>query len=176
LLSKPSLKKRRYWIKPLKWVKEDEVWKHWRAVDQIPDEIVNWKTEVRGKLPNIVAWFRSKIEKDDLDKIYIISSDDWKVLVQSFKLVDAVKSLEENQQTSLGESILETKKAYEKNLNGLDRVLVFVAPTIRGNYTIIDGNKRAVALLSLKKLIGLQVYLGISPKIRDYYWAKYTPV
>jgi len=83
--------------------------------------------------------------------------------------------LEKAKRSSLAKSILEKKKIYEQNLNHLDRTFIFVSPTIKGNFTIIEGNKRAPALLSLKKLVGSQVYLGISPKIRDYCWAKYTP-
>lgn len=175
MLSNPSPKKRRSLIKTLRWVKEEEVWNHWKKVEGVPDELINWENEVRSKLPYILAWFRCKVEKDDVDKIYVISSDEWRGLAQSFKLADVVKSLETPRLNSLARSILEKKKVYEQNLNALDRVFILVSPTVTGNYTIIEGNKRASALLSLKKLVGSQIYLGVSPKIRDYFWARLTP-
>lgn len=39
---------------------------------------------------------------------------------------------------------------------------------------IIEGNKRSVALGNLNKLVGLKVYIGISPAIRHYIWSRHT--
>ncbi len=149
---------------------------HWKEAERIPDDLVNWEFEVRSKLPYLVAWFRCKIEKGDIEKIYVISSDDWQELTQSFKIVDAAKQIGKTPKNSLARSIMEKKRFYEQKSRSQDRFLILVSPTIAGNYTIIEGNKRAIALLSLKKLVGSQVYLGVSPKIRDYYWARNTPM
>jgi len=66
------------------------------------------------------------------------------------------------------------KLIYEENINGLDRKLILVSPSHTGNFTIIEGNKRAVALLSMNKLVGNQIYLGISKQILRYLWARYS--
>jgi len=38
----------------------------------------------------------------------------------------------------------------------------------------IEGNKRAIALGKLRKIVGLEVFCGISPSIKDYLWARYS--
>jgi len=160
----------------LKWVTPEEVWNRWKEVEQVPDELTNWEFSIRSRLPYIIAWFRCKIEKGDMEKIYVISSDEWAALAPSFKLVDVVKSLRTARHGSLVESIMEKKGLYSHSINSLNRTLILVSPTLNGNFTIIEGNRRASALLSLKKLVGAQIYLGVSPKIREYFWAKHTPL
>lgn len=70
--------------------------------------------------------------------------------------------------------ILAKKRIYQSDIGGLDRRLILVAPSIEGNFTIIEGNKRAVALLIIGKLVGNQIYLGISNEIRNYIWARHS--
>ena len=49
------------------------------------------------------------------------------------------------------------------NLNeSIDRTLFLVCEGINyGKYTLVEGNRRAIALMDLGQLIGLTVYLGI---------------
>ncbi len=70
--------------------------------------------------------------------------------------------------------IKEKKRIYQNNIDALDKKFVFVSPSIEGNFTIIEGNKRAVALQCLGKLVSNEIYLGISNDIRKYVWGRYS--
>ena len=70
--------------------------------------------------------------------------------------------------------ILEKRRKYEEDIDSIDRKFILVSPSIDGNFTILEGNKRAVALQSINRLTGNHVYLGISKQIRDYVWARYA--
>ncbi len=88
-----------------------------------------------------MQWFLAEIEKEDLEKIYIISSDDWLEFTPTFKIHDAVNSLGKVDEPHV-ENILKKKKMFEKGIDLLDRKFLLVSPSIIGNFTIIEGNKR----------------------------------
>ena len=143
-------------------------------MEQIPDDITQWRNDIRDSLPSNIKWFVAEIEEKDLEKTYIISSDDWKNLTQTFKLLDVVDALNKGLNDDKIKNILAKRSIYESNINGLDRKFTLVSPSTEGNFTIIEGNKRAVALQSLNKLVGNQIYLGVSNKINNYWWARYS--
>lgn len=116
----------------------------------------------------------AEIEEEDIEKIFIISSDDWRSITKTFRLLDTVKSLNSAKNDDKVKNILAKKEIYQRDINGLDRKFILVSPSVNGNFTIIEGNKRAVALLSMNKLVGNQIYLGISSKIKNYWWARYS--
>jgi hypothetical protein len=161
-------------MKPIKGVLQNEVWVHWKKVENIPDNETNWRSDIRDPLPANLKWFLAEIDNGDIPKIHIISSDDWKHLTPTFKLIDAVDGLNKNPYDDIVRNILEKKRIYQNDIDGLDRKFILVSSSIKGNFTIIEGNKRAVALQSMKKLAGNQIYLGISSKIRNYWWARYS--
>jgi len=37
-------------------------------------------------LPKDIQWYLAEVEAEDLEKIFIISSDDWKTITPKFKL------------------------------------------------------------------------------------------
>lgn len=161
-------------MKPIKGCLQDEVWNHWKKVEKIHDGVVDWRWDIRSPLPNNLQWFLTEIEEKDLPKIYIISSDDWKTLTQSFRFLEVVDALEKNVNDEKIIDIKAKRAIYQRDINGLDRKLVLVCPTTEGNFTIIEGNKRAVALQSIGKLVGTQIYLGVSSQIQNYKWARYS--
>jgi len=107
------------------------------------------------------------------EKIFIISSNDWKIVTPTFRLLDSLNSLD-NLDESHVKNILEKREIYKKDIDGLDRKFIVVSPSVEGNFIIIEGNKRAVALLSIDKLIGNQIYLGVSKKREGYFWARHS--
>jgi hypothetical protein len=159
-------------MKPIKGCQQNEIWNHWKKVEKIPDNDINWRCDIRDPLPTNLKWFFAEIEEKDIPKIYIISSDDWETIAPSFKLLDAVDALDRNNNNDIIENIKAKRAIYQNAIDGLDRRLILVSPTVEGNFTIIEGNKRAVALQSIKKLVGTQIYLGVSRKIEGYWWAR----
>ena len=161
-------------MKPIKGCQQEEIWNHWKKIEKIADDSITWREDIRNPLPNDIKWFLVEIEEKDLPKIYIISSDDWKIITKSFKLLDAVRVLNSDLIDGKIKTIKEMKKIYEHDIDGLDRKFILVSPSVGGNFTIIEGNKRSMALQSINKLIGSQMYLGVSNKIRYYKWARYS--
>ncbi len=53
-------------------------------------------------------------------------------------------------------------------------ILVTASPAVSGPFTIIEGNRRAAALLLLDRLAGCEVFVGVSPAIRSYCWARHS--
>ncbi|MEI6237240.1 MAG: hypothetical protein WCP03_01395 [Candidatus Saccharibacteria bacterium] len=163
----------------IKSVTEKEVFEHWKKVEKM----VSWP----GKRTNIVSifenykdliWYSGEIQIDDLDNMFIISSNDWKIdglCVPDFKLATAINNfICLPNKTAKHKDIKLKQSIFKSNLNGLDKTLIMVGPSKLGPFTIIEGNKRSVALGSLQKLVGLNIYLGISSNFCDYIWSKYS--
>jgi hypothetical protein len=157
---------------PIKGCSETEVWDHWKKVEKVPVQVIKWRWDIRGPLIDRLGWFLAEIEESDLEKIYIISSSDWIKITPSFKLLEAVANLEKEIDDEKIENIKIKRSIFQNNIDGLDRRLFLVSPTVKGNFTIIEGNKRAVALQSIGRLVGTRIYLGISPLIENYGFAQ----
>lgn len=82
------------------------------------------------------------------------------------KIHTDLNSLKENREIEI--------PLYEENIDSIDRKIILVSPNIEGNFTILEGNKRAVALQSINRLTGNIAYLGISDWIKEYGWANYA--
>ncbi|PIY75091.1 MAG: hypothetical protein COY85_01290 [Candidatus Portnoybacteria bacterium CG_4_10_14_0_8_um_filter_40_50] len=156
----------------LKECKQDEVWNHWKKVEGFSDD--NFRRDIRSYLPSDIKWYLAKIEEQDLQKLYIISSDDWRKLTETFKLVDVANAINNDICDEKVRDIKEKEKLYQNNINSLDKKFILVAPAIEGNFTVLEGNKRAIALQTLNKLEGNHIYLGISNGINNYVWARYS--
>ena len=172
-------------MKLIKEVTQEQVWEHWKNVEKLTGDKFRW--DIRKDLVEHydMRWFLAETEKEDLENMFIISSDDWRVITKTFRLLETVKEFQLDVNEKRIEDIpverlkkvcdIQAKKLiYEENINGLDRKLILVSPSHTGNFTIIEGNKRAVALLSMNKLVGNQIYLGISKQILRYLWARYS--
>lgn len=154
---------------------QEEVLNHWRTLYNY--RTVFFRCDILEKLPNDLQWYEVKIEEEDLDNLYIISSGDWAVagITITFKVVEVVDFLKRGiSDDRIMPNILAKKRKYEDNINAIDKKFILVSPTLEGNYTILDGNKRAVALQSIDRLVGNVVYLGVSENIRKYALAGYA--
>ncbi|MBK8505899.1 MAG: hypothetical protein IPL46_29125 [Saprospiraceae bacterium] len=147
-----------------------EVWRNWGNHPEGRRMILNPLLSF-GDL----KWYDGKIEEKDLKQMYIISSNDWTedgLCESSFLLEEVVKSLENCNQ--LNDKILDIMNKVEcmkSNLSSINTKLIIVAPNLNGPFTIIEGNRRAVALRHLSRIVNLNIYLGISQQIRNYPWA-----
>ena len=164
-------------MKKIKSVTQGEVFSHWALVEK--DNFLR-RGELISPLVSYgdVHWFLAEIEEKDADLLFIISSDDWRrdgLCNPDFRLTTAVSNYA-NQPHSLDKlKDIEAKETlFASDLKALDTKLILVSISKSGPFTIIEGNKRAVALGKLKKLVGLQIFLGISPNVSDYWWARYS--
>jgi hypothetical protein len=163
-------------MKIIQKIEQNKVWDHWKKVEKFSDD--NFRSDIRNPLPSDLMWFQAKIEDIDLEKIYIISSDDWKLdklCEPDFRLISAIISYQVSTHNVAKYGDIRRKEFILKNnLNIIDTKLIIVAPCKAGPFTIIEGNKRAVALGSIGKIVDIEIFLGISSGITDYCWARYS--
>lgn len=116
------------------------------------------------------TWYKGIIEEADVDKLYIISSCDWiedGLCTPDFKLTTARANL-----PNLNKELEKIGSIYYfiREIENIEKRLFLVSKGTSGPYTIIEGNKRSVALLFSKMLIGLEVYVYIYPE-NNYQWS-----
>ena len=164
-------------MKIIKSVTQGEVFGHWERVEK---DVFYQRGELISPLVSYgnVHWSLVEVEEKDTDLLFIISSDDWcrdGLCNPNFKLTTAVSNYKRLPHPSGKlKNIYEKEVVLERDLNALDTKLVLVSINTDGPFTIIEGNKRAVALGKLDRLVGLEVYLGISPNIKNYVWARHA--
>lgn len=161
-------------MKILQEIHQKEVWEYWTQEECWPRDVRNFRKDIADNLPNDLKWYLAEIEKEDLGKIFIISSDDWASLTANFRISEVSDSIEKGVFNKKVQVILQIENVGKRGSQCINSKLVLVASTIGGNFTIIEGNKRAVALFRLNELVGKHVFLGISNEIRGFLWARYT--
>jgi len=150
----------------------NEVVDHWRDVEQWKVPIS--RTDILDPLPDDIRWYEAEIQLSDIDKLFIISSDDWRTITDSFRVNNTADALDSGMQDDKITKINRYRACFEKTLNSNYRRLIIVSPSFEGNFTILEGNKRAVALRSINQLRGTPVFLGVSSGIEHYVWARYA--
>ncbi len=152
------------------------VYNHWRQVEgsekfSYRGDIINPLCEMKD-----LQWHEAELENTDLTNLYNISSDDWKdagICTPDFKVSTSAKNI-----IPTGNEIhLDINKKIEILKTGVpifDTKLFIVADSIDGPFTIIEGNKRAVALCLLNLIQNLKVFLGISSSMSGYVWSRHS--
>lgn len=163
-------------MKIVKKVNQDEVWNHWKIVEGFTTD--DFRSDIRNPLPNDLDWVLAIVQKEDIDSLFIISSDDWKqerLCEPDFKLTTAIANYSNTRSSNGKYNDIRTKELLlSSDQKTLDTKLILVSPNKEGPFTIIEGNKRAIALGKLQKIVGLEFFFGISPAIKDYLWARYS--
>lgn len=157
-------------------VKQDEVFKHWIKVENL-STILDRKDIVAPLIEMMdLQWYNARVEEIDLPCIFNISSDDWRtdgICVADFRVTTAASNVHEYGGAK-HEDILNKQKIFCNQNHLLDTKFFLVADGIEGPFTLIEGNRRAVALCRLNKLIASEAFVGVSPSIKNYVWARYT--
>lgn len=164
-------------MKVINQVNQSEVFNHWEKVEQIS---IAQRTDIVFPLVAYadLKWSLASFENIDLSQIYIISSDDWKadgLCMPDFKLFSAINNYQKSTKLEGKFADIKAKEdIFASGSNALDTRFILVAMDKYGPFTIIEGNKRSVALGNLEKLVGLKVFLGTSPAIKNYVWSRYA--
>lgn len=161
----------------IKRVNQSEVFSHWEKVEKISiwsrQDIV-FPLVAYGDL----VWSLAVIEDADIEKIHICSSDDWKtdgLCTPDFKLTTAIGNYKKSDFNQGKYADIKAKEEiFSRNISGLDTKLILVGDGQNGHFTLIEGCRRSVALGSLNKLVGLEMYMGVSPAIKTYVWSRYV--
>ncbi|MDO8460225.1 MAG: hypothetical protein Q7S74_03895 [Nanoarchaeota archaeon] len=163
-------------MKIIKNVTGDEVWNHWKAVENFQSD--DFRSDIRNPLPSDTEWYLAMIEPADVQNLHIISSGDWKEISEGTFLVEkVVKNLDNNstdENTIRISKDIKSKVDFLESGENLDTRLVLVSNNTENPFTIIEGNRRSVAFLLLGQLVGKEVYLGMSNSMNSYVWAKHS--
>jgi hypothetical protein len=163
---------------PIRQAAESEVWEHWRRVEnhRTPD----FRSDIRQKLPETLTWYLSRVEPQDVARLFIISSDDWTdVSAGTFRItsvVSRVESQSSNQDTRRITADIQEKRAHLDSGGHLDARLISItdSPSLFGPFTLIEGNRRAVAFQLRGSLVGSDMFVGVSSKVVHCVWARHT--
>ena len=165
-------------MKIINEVEQSEVWKHWAMTEtHIKPEL---RSEIRDPLPDDMKWYTGRIEKSDIENMYIISSSDWTDISNgSFLVADVASRLDlptENPDTKRISDNIREKILFLKSGGILDTKLIAITncSELKGPFVFIEGNKRSVTFAVLNTLVDSEIFIGISPEITDYVWAWHT--
>ena len=158
-------------MQSLRQIAEQEVWEIWRQVEGHSSPI--FRTDIRDCLPNNLIWHLCKVQEEDIDRVYIISSDDWADISGGSFLVTSVTqridlpSSNQNRQR-IAQNITD-KIDFMRSGGHLDTRLIAItdSASLYGPFTLIEGNKRAVAFIRMKVFVGSSVLVGYSPCVVD---------
>lgn len=164
-------------MKVIRSIKQSEVFSHWEKIEKIT---ILQRVDIIFPLVAYgdLVWNLAEIESTDTNSLYICSSDDWStegLCVPDFKVNTAIENYKKSDYSTGKYADIKAKEdIFAKDINGLDTKLILVSDNPRGPFTLIEGCKRSVALGNLRKLVGLEVYLGISSAIKTYIWSRYA--
>lgn len=155
-------------MKIIKKVKQETVFSHWKKYDSSNNEMLR-----REMMTHNIKWELRKIEENDIANIRIISAADWYLdhgLALDKNLIDfSLKTVHKNylKRLPLDDErclqILARKVSIERTK---PKTLIFVTHNNK-DFVCYEGNRRLVALYDLKRLNGLEVYVGYSPSIYE---------
>jgi hypothetical protein len=145
-----------------------------RVVDWERDVLAAWKrsannaprpnSDVWGKLPQGVCWLEGRIEYDDIDRLYVLGSSDWKEVFGSYRVVEiASKEFGIDDKHKHRSRICAIGDAY--SIGKLFEPIAMVAFSGAGPFMVIDGNHRVVAMERRRLLVGQSVFLGLHREI-----------
>lgn len=163
-------------MKKIEDVSQSTVWEHWQRVENFSHP--NFRSDIRNPLPLDLKWSLAEIEDCDFNAFHIISSSDWTDISGGTFRVSVVVSrlrVESNSKDTirLAKDIL-GKIDFLKCGGKLDEGLIAVThnDALQGPFTLIEGNRRSVAFSDIGTLVGKRIFVGVSPGIANYCWAK----
>lgn len=162
-------------MKLIRTVTQDEVFEHWKKHDTNDNEIVRNRTKYN------FVWGLYKVQKKDIERLYIIYAADW--TLDYFLTLKDCKYSEDGKTliSATGSNKLETiyenycKLLKKDNVRALEILvrreaikkkeaetkLVFISKDGSLDYVCVEGNRRLIALHDLNKLVGSEHYVGM---------------
>ena len=156
-----------------------EVMEHWHKYEN--DRCPNFRADIRDHLPTDILWYLCEVQEEDIERLFIISSDDWTdISKRSFQVVHVARRRTDlqssNKDTKRIAQNIDDKIAYIESGGQLDTLLIAItdSPSLYGPFTLIEGNKRAVAFARQNTLAGSLFFVGYSPCVVDCVWTRHT--
>ena len=165
-------------MRPVRQLVEREVWEHWQRVEG--DHSPSFRSDIRDALPTNLVWFLCEVQQEDVDRLFIISSDDWTdISGGTFRVSDVAHRLDLPSSCDHTNRIAEDIRSKLSHLDSggqLDQRLIGItdSPSLFGPFTLIEGNRRSAAFYHRKYLVGSLIFVGYSPLVVDCPWTRHT--
>ena len=165
-------------MRTVRQVSERDVWDHWRRIENHRSS--SFRSDIRDQLPSELTWSLCVVEGLDVDRLYIISSDDWSDISGGTFLASEVAvrldTKSNNADTIRIANDIRKKLNYIDSGGHLDSHLVAItnSPSLTGPFTLLEGNRRCVAFYLRRTLIGSEIFVGFSPAVVECKWARHT--
>lgn len=148
---------------------DGDVLASWRRMDK-KEHVLN-KTISRD-FPSDVQWWRGVIESEDIDRIFVFGSSEWRRFYGSYHMRTIANTTRE----------VDDSYRHEERINGFRQALergealeppILLGARVDGPFMLFDGNHRALAMMRNGCLVGQVVYVGLQPTIaQGYSWCK----
>jgi hypothetical protein len=165
-------------MRPLQQITEIEVLEHWKHVERHAS--LDFRPEIRKRLPSDLAWHLCRVEQEDIERLFLISSDDWaRISGGTFRVSDVCARLDvptrNRDAVRIGGDIRD-KIEFLRSGGVLDQRLIAITDSrsLSGPFTVIEGNRRCVAFLRLGALVGAAVFVGCSLRVARCFWTRHT--
>ncbi len=159
-------------------VNQSDVWNHWRLVEGFTTD--DFRADIRGALPRDLVWSLCEVQPEDINRLFIISSDDWSnISGGTFRVTDVAARMDlpsNNKHTIQIATDIGKKEEHLKSGGQLDTKLIAITEnhSPSGRFTFIEGNRRSVAFLRQGSLIGISIFVGYSPSVVNCVWARHS--
>jgi len=136
---------------------------HWRCCEGRQNEDYIRKDIIHDDFPRDATWYIAEIEKADIPQMFLISVHDLgPISCNTWRLSVAAENYEDgftdNDHSLRIQSLIEREH--------FDPKVIVVSHDVTGPFTIIDGNHRAILLMTQNQFVGQECFLGIHPMMR----------
>jgi hypothetical protein len=149
-------------------VPEQSVYDYWALHDK-RDNDSRLRPDITGSnlnYPQGITWYSAEIDDSDIEKLYVISTGDFKIISGGTWLVLQCAL---NYPRGIGEQHhLDRINRLLVKPGGFDPRIITVSNSADGPLTIIEGNHRAMIMQNRNILIGQYCFLGLHKDMRNY--------
>lgn len=135
------------------------------------------RSAILNHVPTTINWHKVEIEREDLDKLYILMIWDWFVDTErTFKLSEVPSNLSSGHGHKISNfppGAADHKAKIDEMshvMNNTVQDIIMISASERGPFTIIDGTHRSSLLAVRGQVSGIRAYLGIAKDLSKCVW------
>jgi len=165
-------------MRPVQRLEQRDVWEHWQRVEG--DHSPSFRSDIRDALPTDLVWYLCEVQPEDVDRLFIISSDDWTdISGGTFRVSKVAHRLDlpsSSADTNRLAGDIRCKLSHLDSGGHLDQRLIGItdSPSLFGPFTLIEGNRRSATFCHRGVLVGSLIFVGYSPLVVDCSWTRHT--
>ncbi|WP_338847782.1 hypothetical protein V8J88_03390 [Massilia sp. W12] len=135
--------------------------------------------DVWRHLPPDCCWLQGEIETPDIEKMFIIGSQDWFDVFGAYQLGHIAQRIQADRAAQAPDDIWQHHSHVQYLYDSYCRQsrpaqpLMLAAADARGPFVLLDGNHRALALYLLRQLVGQPCFVALHASMeQDFLWMR----